>query len=113
MKIIHFKNVELEQITDTGIKGTTKRVLISPTDGAANFTMRMFHVDPGGHTFHHTHNFEHEIFVTEGNGEVISNSGTTPIEQGFAIFIAPEEKHQIRNTGNAVLTFLCLMPNEK
>ena len=105
--------VESDQISDVSIKGVNRRVLISPKDGAPNFTMRMFHVEPGGYTFHHTHDYEHEIFIVEGNGEVISEKGATQVEKGHAILIEPGEIHQIKNTGEVLLTFLCLIPNQK
>ena len=113
MKIDHYKNIELEKITDPKTKGVTKRVLISPKDGAPNFTMRMFHVEPGGYTFHHSHDFEHEVFIVEGKGLVISENGSTPVEKGFSVLIEPGEIHQIKNTGETELTFLCLIPNQK
>ncbi len=111
MKIEHYKNIDLEQISDPNTKGVTKRVLISAKDGAPNFTMRMFHVEPGGYTFHHSHNFEHEVFIVEGKGEVVTSDGIKPFEEGFTIFVKPGEKHQFRNTGKTQMTFLCSIPN--
>jgi len=113
MKIEHYNNIKLEQVTDPSVKGITKRVLISPKDGAPNFTMRMFHVEPGGYTFHHSHDFEHEIFIVEGKGEIISEKGNTAVEKGFAVLIEPGEVHQIKNTGGTEFTFLCSVPNQE
>ncbi len=112
MKISHFNEVPAQEIKVPGVKGVIKRVLIGERDGAPNFTMRIFHVEPGGYTYHHAHDFEHEIFIIEGSGEAISENGVQKISQGAAIFIAPNEVHQIRNTGNSRLSFLCVVPNE-
>jgi len=112
MKITHYKKIELEPIIDPAVKGVTKRVLISPKDGAPNFTMRLFHVEPGGYTFFHTHDIEHEVFITEGKGEVITPEGPKHLETGYVIYIAPWEEHQIKNTGDSQLSFLCLIPNQ-
>ncbi len=113
MQITHYTKIKPQQISEPNIKYVTKRVLISPGDGAPNFTMRMFHLEPGGYTFHHTHDYEHEIFIVEGNGEVISEKGVTQVEKGHAILIEPGEIHQIKNTGDSLLTFLCLIPNQE
>ena len=111
MKIIHYRDIKTEQITDPKTRGVKRRILISPNDGAPNFTMRMFHVKPGGYTFHHSHDFEHEIFIVAGKGEIISEKGNTAVEKGFAVLIKPGEVHQIKNTGDEELTFLCSVPN--
>ena len=113
MKIAHYSEIELEQINDPDVLGISKRILISPADGAPNFTMRMFHIEPGGYTYYHTHDFEHEIFIVEGKGEAIYDKGSSPIEKGFAILVKPGEIHQIKNTGKTEMILLCLIPNQE
>jgi len=34
-----------------------------------------------------------------------------PIGPGTAVFVAPKEPHQFRNTGSSPLKFLCLIPH--
>ncbi len=111
MKISHFTEIEATPIKDPNVAGVSRRVLISTKDKAPNFTMRLFHVEPGGYTYHHAHDFEHEIFVIEGEGEAISASGSVPFQAGTAIFVEPNEVHQLRNTGKTLMSFLCLVPN--
>lgn len=112
MKIIHFEKAPAKTIDVEGVKGVTKRVLLGEKDGAPNVTMRMFHVEPGGYTYHHSHDFEHEIFIVEGKAEVIGENSSQAVSSGTALLIQPNEIHQIRNTGNTRLTFLCIVPNE-
>ena len=111
MKIAHFSEIENKPIDDKEVAGVSMRMLISSDDGAPNFAMRLFHVEPKGYTFYHSHDWEHEMFVIEGEGEVVTSDGSKSIKQGFAVFIAPDEVHQIKNTGNCMLSFLCLVPN--
>jgi len=111
MKIKHFLEIEAHLIDDPAIAGVTKRILISADDNAPNFTMRLFHVEPGGYTFYHSHDFEHEVFVIEGEGEVISPQGSGSFATGYAIFIEPGEIHQFKNTGTTRLSFICVVPN--
>lgn len=111
MKISHFSEIEQQPVHDTNVAGVSKRILISAMDNAPNFTMRLFHVEPGGYTYYHSHDFEHEVFVVEGEGEVVTPDGSKPFETNYAIFIEPGEVHQFKNTGKTRLSFLCLVPN--
>lgn len=91
-------------------EGAQKRVLIGPKQGAPNFVMRMFDVPPGGASSHHSHDFEHEVFVLQGEATARSIEGDLPIKAGDALFIPANEKHQLRNTGKETLRFLCMVP---
>jgi quercetin dioxygenase-like cupin family protein len=73
--------------------------------------MRQFEVAPGGHTPRHSHPYEHEIFVMEGEGQVIEGDQPHALKAGDVVFVQPDEVHQFRNTGRASLKFLCLIPN--
>ena len=111
MKIAHYSEIDEIKIHDSNTAGVTRRVLISAEDNAPNFTMRLFHIEPDGYTYHHTHDFEHEIFVVEGEGEAITSEGPKPVKTGSAIFIEPNEVHQIKNTGETRMSILCIVPN--
>ncbi|KPL11964.1 hypothetical protein AMJ85_02435 [candidate division BRC1 bacterium SM23_51] len=93
--------------------GVSMRVLIAPDDGAPNFVMRLFVIESGGRTPFHAHPWEHEVFVLEGKGVVVTEVGETPVGPEQAVFVAPGEKHCFRNTGEGDLCFLCLVPTEK
>ena len=103
--------VEKEIITDTGVKGTVKQNLLSNVDNTPTFSMRRFTITPGGFTFHHTHDFEHEIYVLSGKGYIKVKDGDRRITQGTAGLIMPNEVHQFVNDGDEPLVFLCIIPN--
>ena len=111
MIIKNYNEIEATPVSDPNISGVSRRVLISAADNAPNFTMRLFHVEPGGYTYHHSHDFEHEIFVIEGQGEVLTDKGSKPFQTGYVMFVEPNEIHQLKNTGATRLSFLCLVPN--
>lgn len=73
--------------------------------------MRRFEVAPGGHTPKHTHAYEHEVYVLEGTGVVCDENREYPLRPGMAVYVAPNELHQFRNTGSGPLRFLCLIPH--
>jgi quercetin dioxygenase-like cupin family protein len=90
--------------------GVTKRVLVGPEEGAGNFVMRLFSVARGGATPLHKHDWEHEVFVLDGQGAVVSVQGSTPLRPGDTLFVPPDEKHCLANTGPDVFRFICLVP---
>ena len=111
MKIIKYSDVEPLKINNDVARGVSGRVLIGKDDGAEHFCMRLFELSPGGYSPCHTHDWEHEIFIHSGNGEVLCDNEWQPIIKGTAVFIPGHKEHQIRNTGDVPLVFLCLIPS--
>lgn len=111
MKVQDHRRVEQAPVTMEGAVGCTVRWLVGQEDGAPNFAMRQFEVQPGGHTPRHSHPYEHEVFVLEGAGLVYEGDEAHPLKAGDVVYVAPDEVHQFRNTGAAPLKFLCLVPN--
>lgn len=111
MKVAHFEQIPAQDVTMDGAYGCKIRLLIGEPDGAPNFTMRQFDVAPGGHTPHHSHPYEHEVFVLAGTGIVLQGDKEFAIRPGSVVFVPPGVPHQFRNTGNETLRFLCLIPN--
>ena len=99
------KSVDLD-----GVQDVSMRVLLGRGDGMPNFALRHFVVDPGGHTPHHRHDYEHQVVVLEGSGEADSAEGVQSISKGDVLYIAADELHQFRNSGTTSLQFLCLVP---
>jgi quercetin dioxygenase-like cupin family protein len=110
MKVVHYTDVEAEG-PDGYAPGVYLRTVISPADGAPHFSMRVFEVEPEGHTPFHEHPWEHEVFILAGEGALRSEGGDIALREGIVAFIAPGEKHQFLNAGDAVLQFLCVIPN--
>lgn len=96
-----------------GATGTKMRMLIGADDGASNFHMRHFTVETGGHTPHHSHDYEHEILILSGEGVAKSERGERRFKVNDIIFVPANEKHQFVNTGEDPLQFICLIPAPK
>ena len=86
------------------------RWLITKEIGAENFAMRMFEVEPGGHSPLHSHPWEHEVFILNGEGIVLGGGQERKFTAGNVIFIPPNEKHQFRNNSQKTTKFLCIVP---
>ncbi len=111
MKVVSYSDIESKRFEGDAVKGVDGRVLIGKADGADNFCMRVFEVEAGGFTPKHSHDWEHEIFFHKGKGEVLTDDKWNPIGAGSVAFIPGGRKHQIKNTGNEKLVFVCLVPS--
>jgi quercetin dioxygenase-like cupin family protein len=113
MKHVHHTEVKLETPNEAGIKDVRVRWLISEKDGAENFAMRLFEIQPDGYTPLHQHDWEHEVFVLEGEGVTKDKTHEEPFKQGDIFFVPPMEWHQFVNTGKQMLKIICLIPYKK
>jgi quercetin dioxygenase-like cupin family protein len=109
LKLINYRRVKALEAGE-GAQGVKIRWLITKEDGAKNFAMRLFEIEPGGHTPLHTHKWEHEVFILEGRGKVMAGDENRMFKSGDAIFIPGNVEHQFKNTGDTVLKLLCLIP---
>jgi quercetin dioxygenase-like cupin family protein len=99
---------------EEGASKTKVRWLIAEPEGAPNFALRLFELEPGGYTPRHRHPWEHEVFILEGKGDIAAKTETVSVKTGDAILIEPGEEHQFRNVGDtANLRFLCIVPLAK
>lgn len=111
MKVMHYDDAEtVKDIEGNGAHAVKGRLLIGQADGAPHFAMRLFELAGGGHTPCHSHDWEHEVFVHEGEGEVLRDGQWVGIGAGSVVFVPGGEEHQFRNTGSTPLRFVCLVP---
>jgi quercetin dioxygenase-like cupin family protein len=103
--------VPASDVTMEGASGCRVRWLIGEGEKAPNFAMREFEVAPGGHTPKHFHDYEHEVYVLAGCGEIVDGDQRRPLAPGDVVFVAPNDVHQFCNTGAEPMRFLCLIPN--
>ncbi len=110
MKIKEYREVKAKHFDSEIAKGIAARVVIGKADGAPNFCMRVFEIGPGGHTPKHAHDWEHEMFIHAGEGEIFGNGQWSPIAAGKVVLIPGQEEHQMRNPGKEKLIVVCLVP---
>jgi len=111
MKISQSESVEEKSVEMPGAHGCTVRWLVSESDGAPNFAMRQFEVAPGGYTPRHSHPYEHEVYVLQGEGVVLEGDVEHPLTTGDVVLVQPDEIHQFRNTSDLPMKFICLVPH--
>lgn len=93
-----------------GVKGATMAVMVGREDGAPNFALRQFEIEPGGNTPRHAHDYEHEVYVVSGEGEVLLEGQYRPVRGGDVIYVPADQEHQFRASAQEALRFLCIVP---
>ena len=110
-RAIHYSEVKADDMHISDAKGVKIRWLITKEDGADHFAMRCFEMAHGGHSPHHSHDWEHEVFILEGECLVVCGDQRKKVGPGYVVFIPPQVMHQFKNEGSKVLRFLCLVPH--
>lgn len=106
----NYKEVVAEEVKEEGAKRAKIRWLITEKEGAKNFCMRLFEIEEGGFTPWHKHDWEHEVFILEGKGKIITEKGEEELKPGDFLFVPPMEYHQFKNDSKEKLVFLCMIP---
>ena len=91
-------------------RGITETWLIGKTEQAKNYALRYYELEPHGFSREESHEHDHGIIVLHGEGEVQLADETVAVEAGDVIYIPPNERHQLRNRGEAPLGFFCIIP---
>jgi quercetin dioxygenase-like cupin family protein len=114
MKITSLDKVEKTKMNMEGAKEAYKQIPISKADGTPNISLRVFTIEPGGHTPHHKHPFEHLNYVIAGEGALVSETGTErPVGKGDFVLVLPDEVHQYKNkSSDKPFIMICGVPKE-
>jgi quercetin dioxygenase-like cupin family protein len=110
MYVSHISKVEKE-LVETADK-VWIQWLITDREGARNYVMRLFTVEPGGKIPEHQHPWEHEIFVLKGKGVIGTPDQEVEVSEGNFLYIEPNILHWYRNTGKTEWQFICVIPLE-
>ena len=102
--------IDPELYEESGTAGATRRVLIGPADGARNFAMRYFEIPPGGRSALDRHAHDHGVYILKGKARLALRGAAHDLGPGDVAYIAPYEAHQLENTGDEPLGFLCVIP---
>lgn len=103
----------MKGLSPEGTKGVDFRPLLAKNVGARNFYLRHFEISPGGYTPKHAHEWEHEVFVIEGEGKISLKDSDEKLVAGDAVLVEPNELHQFVNTGKSKMRLICVIPKPK
>ncbi len=111
MFIAKAEDVDESPVKMEGARDISIRWLIDQKVGAENFAMRLFRVEKDGCTPYHQHDWEHEVFVLQGEGIVRTEEGDNKLGPRSVLFMPGGKWHQFLNAGPEDFEFLCLIPN--
>ena len=112
MLIGHYSQVKEEPPPMAAMQATI-RWLIAAKEGAPNFAMRVIEIKRKGEKIPlHHHDYEHEIFIIEGQGNVLSEGGLKSVAYGNFVYVPAGEEHGFENTGDKPFRFICVIPRQ-
>jgi len=111
MIIKHANDVEKEVPTLAGTKGVALQWLISKKDGAENYAMRLFTLEPGGIIPMHRHDdMEHQMFIVEGEAVLKTPEKEISIRTNDVLFVQTGDQHSFINNSDKPFKFICVIP---
>lgn len=110
MIVKHTAEVPAEPQEKPGFSKMTARFLLTADDGCPRYALRLMEFAPDGCTSYHRHREEHEMYILEGEAVCVGDGKETPVKAGDAIYVAPGEYHQMKNTGDGVMRMICTVP---
>jgi quercetin dioxygenase-like cupin family protein len=114
MKVVSLDQVTKSRVDMEGAKNVCKQVPIGKGDGSPAFSVRVFTIEPEGHTPYHRHPSEHLNYVIEGHGALVAETGyEREVKRGDFALVLPNELHQYRNKSkDRPLVMICAVPKE-
>ena len=91
--------------------GSILRELLNPLKDGLDIRYSLAHaaVRPGRTTLAHRLRSAEVYYILEGAGEMTVESERAQVSAGQAVYVPPGSVQSIRNTGQANLTFLCIV----
>ena len=86
--------------------------LLGPGDGVSSYVMLYVKHAPGESSPDHTHEWEHQAFITEGSGILVCGGKEYPVKTGDAVLVPSGVRHQFINTGDVPLHRVTVNPVE-
>jgi quercetin dioxygenase-like cupin family protein len=108
-----WENVPLVVYEAEDARGTTKRVMIGPSEAAPTFHMRYFNIEPGGNTRLDQHDYEHGILILHGRAKVLLGEESVEVGPNDVIFVTGNDVHRFEALGDEPLGVLCVVPSER
>jgi quercetin dioxygenase-like cupin family protein len=108
----HVADLEGQIMAGEGIDKVVKRLLVGPQDGWQGWAMRLFELEPGGHTPRHSHAWPHINYITEGRGLLHLDGVDHEVEEGSFAYVPGGATHQFSNVADDTFAFICIVPEE-
>ena len=103
------KNSEIKSIQ--GYEGTKIKQYFHPhnTLNGINYSIAQFTLGPGKKSKLHKMSSSEIYYILEGSGDLKIDEDTHHIEKDDSVYVPPNSKQFIENTGSINLKFLCIV----
>lgn len=98
---------------DGGWAALSRQTLVGSHGESVPFEVRYFEIAPGGYSSLEKHRHEHVVIVLRGAGEVLLGGELHAVGHLDVLYLAPDDPHQLSNTGQEPFGFLCLVSRER
>ena len=107
----HWQGARARRYADQGdVRGVVENWLIGKGENAQNFAVRYYEVDVGGFSHAEQHAHDHGVVILRGKARVILGEEEFDVEPMDVVYIEPDQFHQVINTGDEPMGFLCIIP---
>jgi ribulose-bisphosphate carboxylase large chain len=89
--------------------GASRQVLVGRRGERVAFHLRYFEVQPGGYTSLERHRHAHVVVGIRGRGVVRVGDNNYVLKPMDAIYIGPQQVHQLRAAGRSSFGFFCIV----
>jgi quercetin dioxygenase-like cupin family protein len=89
--------------------GASRQVLVGKRGERVAFHLRYFELQAGGYTSLERHRHSHVVIGVRGRGVVRVGEESYTLKPLDAIYIYPEQAHQLRATGRSRFGFFCIV----
>lgn len=86
--------------------GSVKNEILLDIPPSKELRVNMAHFPPGTGAGSHTHEWEHAMYIMEGEGKMVVAEEEGIVKKGMLIFIPRDAVHSIENTGKGELIVL-------
>lgn len=98
MIVEHLPGIPANEVAMPGMSGVAVQAILMEHTQLPGFLVRMFRLQPAGHTGLHQHPQQHLHYVVAGSGLFVGANGERePLRTGDVVLTEPNEFHQIVN----------------
>jgi len=103
------KNSEIQSID--GKEGSKMKEYFQPynTLNGINYSVAQFTLDPGKRSKLHKLSSSEIYYALEGSASLNIDEDTFQLEKDDSVYVAPNSKQFIENSGSGILRFLCIV----
>ncbi len=107
---LDWEGVTEQRYDAADVVGVSAKVLVGPAEGAPNYRLRYFRVEPGGNTSLDQHDHDHGVLILHGRATVRLGDRQVVAGPRDVVYVPGNEVHQFSALGDEPLGFLCVIP---